>query len=101
MRNPKAGPAAYLLLRGEGDSEDATSPAGSASFLPASVLHSPTNACSYRVAAMTLAGIRVSDQDVRELPSLVDEPTATVLRNAVERETLIVALKVADRERIL
>jgi hypothetical protein len=38
MRNPEAGPATYLLLRGEGSSEDATSPAGSASCLRVTVL---------------------------------------------------------------
>ena len=38
MRKPKAGPAAYLLLRGEGNSEDATSPAGTASCLRVTVL---------------------------------------------------------------
>jgi len=38
MRNPKAGPAAYLLLGGEGNSEDATSPARSASCLRVTVL---------------------------------------------------------------
>jgi hypothetical protein len=50
---------------------------------------------------MMLAGIRVRDDDVCELAGLVDEPTATVLRNAVERETVIVALSIDDRERIL
>jgi hypothetical protein len=34
-------------------------------------------------------------------PAFVDEPTATVLRNAVARETVIVALSIDDRERIL
>ena len=38
---------------------------------------------------------------MRELAGLIDEPTATVLRNAVERETVIVALSIEDRERIL
>lgn len=50
---------------------------------------------------MMLAGIRVRDGDVRELAGLVVDPTATVLRNAVERETVIVALSIADREMIL
>lgn len=54
MRNPKAGPAAYLLLRGEGNSEDATSPAGSASCLRVSVLHSRTNVCT--LGDLQLAG---------------------------------------------
>jgi hypothetical protein len=53
------------------------------------------------LVTMMLAGIRVRDEDVRELAGLVDEPTATVLRNAVERETVIVALSIEDRERIL
>jgi hypothetical protein len=101
MRNPKTGLATYLLLRGEGNSEDATNPAGSASFLRTPVLHSPTNACSYRVAAMMLAGLRVPDDDVRELARLVDEPTRTLLENAIERETVVLALTIEDRERLL
>jgi hypothetical protein len=48
-----------------------------------------------------LAGIRVRDEDVRELAGLVDEPTATVLGNAIERETVIVALTIEGRWRIL
>lgn len=50
---------------------------------------------------MMLAGIRVRDDDVRELAGLVDEPTATVLPTAIERETMILALSIDDRERIL
>jgi hypothetical protein len=50
------------------------------------------------IVSMMLAGIRVRDEDVRELAGLVDKPTATVLRNAVERETVIVALSIEDRE---
>ena len=38
---------------------------------------------------------------MRELAGLVDEPTATVLRNAIERETVILALSIDDRECIL
>jgi len=34
---------------------------------------------------MMLAGLRVPSEDVRELASLVDEPTATVLRNSSAR----------------
>ena len=49
---------------------------------------------------MMLAGIRVRDEDVREFAGLVDEPTATVLGNAIEREVVIVAQTIADRERI-
>lgn len=50
---------------------------------------------------MMLAGIRVPNEDVCELAGLVDEPTATVLRNGVERETVVLALSIDDRERIL
>jgi hypothetical protein len=32
---------------------------------------------------------------------LVDEPTATLLQSALERETVILALTIKDRERIL
>ena len=35
------------------------------------------------------------------LAGLVDEPTATALRNALDRETVIVALSIDDPERIL
>ena len=45
-KEPKAGPAAYLLLRGEGNRRTQADPARWASFLPAPVLHSPANACS-------------------------------------------------------
>ena len=38
MRNPKAGPTTYLLLRGEGNLEDAASPTRSASCFRESVL---------------------------------------------------------------
>jgi len=101
MRNPKAGPVTYFLLRGEGNSEDATSPAESASFFPVPLLHSPANACSYRLAAMMLAGLRVPDDDVRELARLVDEPTRSVLEKALALGTVVLALTIDDRERIL
>jgi len=39
------------------------------------------------IVPMMLAGLWVPNDDVRALTKLVDEPTATVLRNAVERET--------------
>ena len=51
--------------------------------------------------AMMLAGRRVPDDDVRELARLVDDPTRTVLMNAIRRETMIVALSISDREQIL
>jgi hypothetical protein len=43
MRNPKAGPAAYFLLGGEGNRRTQTGPVGSASFLALPVLHSDVN----------------------------------------------------------
>ena len=50
---------------------------------------------------MQLAGVPVRKDLVKVLADLVDEPTASLLRVAVERGTLIVALTVEDRERIL
>jgi hypothetical protein len=50
---------------------------------------------------MMLAGLHVRDDAVRELARLVDEPTATLLRNAIDRETVVLALTIHDRERIL
>lgn len=50
---------------------------------------------------MMLAGIRVSDALVGELADLVDEPTRGVLEKALDRGTIIVALTMDDRERIL
>jgi hypothetical protein len=105
MRNPKAGPTTYLLLRGEGKQEDEASPAGSASFLLATVLYSPANACSYRLAAMMLAGTPVRDQDVLELAGLLRDAgfddTAERLENAYDLETKVLALTIAEREQIL
>ena len=92
--NPKAGPAAYLLLRGEGNSEDATSPASSASFIGGRSSIRRANVCSYSVAAMMLAGLRVPDDDVRELARLVDEPTRSVLEKALAFGTVVVALTI-------
>jgi hypothetical protein len=53
------------------------------------------------IALMMLAGIRVAPEFVRELADLVDEPTATALEQALEVETTVLALSIADRERIL
>jgi hypothetical protein len=50
---------------------------------------------------MMLAGIRVPDEDVRELARLVDEPTRSILEKALAFEAEVVALTIADRERIL
>jgi hypothetical protein len=52
-------------------------------------------------ASVYLAGLRIPDEDVRELVTLVDEPTRSFLEKALAMETGIVALTVADRERIL
>lgn len=53
------------------------------------------------IVSMMLAGIPVSSELVRELADLVDEPTAGVLEKALETEVVILALTIADRERIL
>ena len=50
---------------------------------------------------MYLAGLRLSDKDVRELITLVDEPTRSFLENALALEGEVVALTIEDRERIL
>ena len=50
---------------------------------------------------MYLAGLRVPDDDVRELIRLVDEPTRSVLEKSLAFETGVVALTIEDRERIL
>ena len=50
---------------------------------------------------MMLAGLRVPDEDVRELMRLVDEPTRSLLARSLALETEVVALTIADRERIL
>ena len=50
---------------------------------------------------MMLSGIPVRPELVRELAGIVDEPTATVLGDALERGTAVVALTTEDRERIL
>jgi hypothetical protein len=48
-----------------------------------------------------LAGLRIPDEDVRELIRLVDEPTCSLLQRALAMETEVAALTVADRELIL
>ena len=63
--------------------------------------YSPTNACSYSLADMMLAGMRFPDDDVRFLARLVDEPTRSVLEKALALETVVLALTIEDRERIL
>jgi len=49
-----------------------------------------------------LAGLNVPDNDVREIARLVDEPTTrSLLEKALALGTLVVALTIDDRERIL
>jgi len=48
-----------------------------------------------------LAGLRIPDEDVRELITLVDEPTRSFLEKALGLDSEVVALAVEDRERIL
>jgi hypothetical protein len=48
-----------------------------------------------------LAGLRVPDDDVRELALLVDEPTRSLLEKALGLGTAVLALTIEDRERIL
>jgi hypothetical protein len=50
---------------------------------------------------MMLAGIRVPDDVVRDLADMVDEPTANLLDKALELQTVVLALAIEDRERIL
>ena len=50
---------------------------------------------------MMLAGLRVPDDDVRELARLVDEPTRSVLEKALALGTVVLALTIDDRERLL
>jgi len=48
-----------------------------------------------------LAGLRISDEDVRVLITLVDEPTRSLLEKSLAFESEVVALTIEDRERIL
>ena len=50
---------------------------------------------------MMLAGIPVRPELVRALAEIVDEPTASELEQALEREVVILALTIEDRECIL
>ncbi len=50
---------------------------------------------------MYLAGLRIPDEDVRELTRLVDEPTRSYLEKALAFEDELVALTIEDRDRIL
>jgi hypothetical protein len=48
-----------------------------------------------------LAGLRLPNEDVRELITLVDEPTRSFLEKSLALDSEVVALTVEDRERIL
>jgi len=48
-----------------------------------------------------LAGLRIPDEDVRELIRLVDEPTRSLLEKSLALDGEVVALTIEDRERIL
>jgi hypothetical protein len=48
-----------------------------------------------------LAGLRLPDEDVRELIKLVDEPTRSFLEKSLALDSGVVALTIEDRERIL
>ena len=50
---------------------------------------------------MYLAGLWIPDEDVRELITLVDEPTRSFLEKSLALDSEVVALTVEDRERIL
>ena len=103
MRKRKAGPAACLLLRGEGNRRTQAGPEGSALFLHVPVLQSASNVCTLEV--MMLAGIPVRDQDVLELARLLRDAdfdeTAETLENAYDVECNVLALTIPDREAIV
>jgi hypothetical protein len=48
-----------------------------------------------------LAGLRIPDEDVRELITLVHEPTRSFLEKALAQDSEVVALTIEDRELIL
>ena len=48
-----------------------------------------------------LAGLRIPDEDVRDLIKLVDEPTRSSLEKALALESEVVAVTIEDRKRIL
>jgi hypothetical protein len=58
-------------------------------------------AYEHMIVPMMLAGLRVPDDDVREPARLVDEPTKSVLEKALALGTVVLALTIEDRERLL
>jgi hypothetical protein len=61
----------------------------------------PGRAGERMIASMMLAGLRVPDDDVRELARLVDEPTRSLLEKALGLGTVVLALMIEHRERLL
>ena len=61
----------------------------------------PIRPAAGRFAFVYLAGLRLPDEDVRELIKLVDEPTRSFLEKALALDSEVVALTIEDRERIL
>jgi len=53
------------------------------------------------IAFMQLAGVPVRSKLISELAQIVDEPTASMLEQAVERKVVVLALTIEDRERII
>jgi hypothetical protein len=53
------------------------------------------------IVSMMLAGLRVPDDDVRELARFVDELTRSVSEKALALGTGVLALTIDDRERLL
>jgi len=103
MRNPKAGPVTYLLLRGEGNRRTQPDPARSASFLRDRVLQLQSNVCT--LGTMMLAGLSVPDRDVLELAALLRlarfDDVAEKVEVACDRETKVLALTIPEREAII
>jgi hypothetical protein len=48
-------------------------------------------AYEHMIASMMLAGLRVPDDDVRELARLVDEPTRSILQKGLAFGTVVLA----------
>jgi hypothetical protein len=61
----------------------------------------PRPFAGYRRFPWTWPGLRIPDEDVRELIKLVDEPTRSFLEKSLALDSEVVALTIEDRERIL
>lgn len=64
----------------------------------AAVRGTPT--CGVLFGPAFIAGLRIPDEDVRELAELVDEPTRSFFEKSLALDTGVVALAIEDRERI-